>query len=122
MLIMLTNTTIKKLMPYLFWLLLAITTCLLLVELAPSSGGIPHADKAIHAFIFLSLSIAGYLSYPQHHTSIILGLTFYGALIEALQHLVTMTRHASLLDWFADLFGILLCFLIIRLLNRQTSI
>lgn len=108
-------------MPNLFWALLAVTTYLLLMELALSIGGIPHADKIIHALIFLSLSSVGYLSFPQHRVLIIVGLAFYGALTEVLQPLLTMTRHASLLDWLADLFGILLCFLIIRLLNRQTK-
>lgn len=118
---MLTNTSIKKVMPYLFMTLLAITTLLLLIELAPREDGIPHVDKAIHALIFLLLSALGYLSFPKHFTLTIVGLAFYGALAEALQHLLTVTRHASLLDWLADITGILLGVLVIHLFEQKSK-
>lgn len=108
-------------MPYLFITLLAITTFLLLIELTPSEDAIPHADKVIHALIFLSLSALGYLSFPKHFTLTIVGLAFYGALTETLQHLLTVTRHASLLDWLADITGILLCFLVIHLFEQKSK-
>ncbi|MFW5439439.1 MAG: hypothetical protein ACKE5M_02000 [Methylophilaceae bacterium] len=108
-------------MPYLFLALLAITTLLLLIELEPSKASFPHSDKIIHVLLFLSLSTTGYLSFPKHPIFIFVGLAFYGALTEVLQDLLTVTRHASFLDWIADIAGILLCLLVIHLFKHQAK-
>lgn len=108
----------QKTMSYLFWLLMVITTYLLLIELAPSESGFPHADKLIHLGAFFLLCITGYLSFPDSSIFVSVGLAFYGAITEALQHLLTATRHASLLDWVADISGILLCLLLVRLFKN----
>ncbi len=102
-------------MPYLFWVLLTTTTFLLLIELEPSKGSFPHADKLVHAFLFLTLSGVGYLAFPKTIRLVLVSLAFYGIITEVLQHMLTVTRHASVLDWAADVTGILLCVLIIRL-------
>jgi len=118
---MLTNTFIKKIMPYLFGAFLAITTFFLFIELAPSENETLYADKVIHALIFLLLSLLGYLSFPKHFTLTIFSLAFYGALTEVLQQILTVTRRASLLDWLADLAGISLCFLVIYFFKQKSK-
>jgi len=118
---MLTNATTQRVMTYLFWTALAVTSVLLLIELAPSKGGYPHTDKIIHLLIFLVLSTLGYLAFPKQRTIVILGLAFYGAIAEVLQHLLTVTRKASLMDWAADIAGILLCCLVFYLLKKTSK-
>lgn len=95
-------------MPLVFWALFAIVTMLMLVELAPKQGGWPYWDKVQHALVFAALASVGYLAFPQKKRWVSLGLVCYGALIEWLQSVLTMTRMASASDWLADVAGILL--------------
>ncbi len=97
-----------RIAPFVFWILLAITTVLMLIELAPKQGGWPYWDKVQHALVFATLASAGYLAFPQKKRWVSLGLVCYGALIEWLQSMLTMTRMASAGDWLADVAGILL--------------
>ena len=97
-----------------FWLLISLVTFLLLVEQQPSAPFFPHVDKLIHASVFATLMAIGYAAYAQHHTLLCLGLISYGVVTEILQRAYTLTRSASLYDWFADITGVLLCILIIN--------
>lgn len=97
-----------RIAPLVFWILLAITTVLMLIELAPKQGGWRYWDKVQHALVFAALASAGYLAFPQKKLWVGLGLVCYGALIEWLQSVLTMTRMASVGDWLADTAGILL--------------
>lgn len=99
---------ILHMMPLVFWALFAIVTVLMLVELAPKQGGWPYWDKVQHALVFAALASVGYLAFPQKKRWVSLGLVCYGALIEWLQSVLTMTRMASASDWLADVAGILL--------------
>ena len=102
---------VLRMMPLIFWALFAIVTVLMLIELAPKQGGWPHWDKVQHALVFAALTLAGYLAFPQKKRWVCLGLVCYGALIEWLQGLLTITRMASFNDWLADIAGILLAIL-----------
>lgn len=95
-------------MPLIFWALFIIVTVLMLIELAPKQGGWPYWDKVQHALVFSALASAGYLAFPQKKRWVSLELVCYGALIEWLQSVLTMTRMASASDWLADIAGILL--------------
>lgn len=106
-------------MPYLFWLLVVGVTVLLLIELKPSIGGWPHLDKIVHATLFLLLSTTGYLAYTKHKSAVSIGLIMFAALTEWLQSAVTVTRHASLYDWVADVVGILLCIVIFSIAKQH---
>lgn len=98
----------QRVMPLIFWALLVVVTVLMLIELAPEQGGWPYWDKVQHALVFAALASAGYLAFPQKKRWVCLGLGCYGALIEWLQSVLTMTRMASVNDWLADIAGILL--------------
>ncbi len=111
----------QAVMPYLFAFSLIIATGLLLMELPPSEGGFPHADKIIHTLLFLLLSGTGILAFPKQATLIFVCLAIYAATTELLQHLLTVTRHASLLDWVADIIGILLCLFAMRFYKQHDS-
>ena len=99
-------------MPLIFWLLIAIVSVLMLIELQPTTGGIPYLDKFEHAVVFIALAITGLLAYPQKKWRILAGLVALGALYELLQGLFTATRQASVYDWLADIAGIILAVMI----------
>ena len=95
-------------MPLIFWLLVAIVTMLMLIELQPTTDGIPYIDKCEHAFVFILLTTTGCLAYSQKKQWVYAGLIALGALYEVLQALLTITRQASVYDWLADIAGIIL--------------
>jgi VanZ family protein len=108
-------------MPLLFWLLIAITSVLMLIELPKKNDGLPHIDKVQHAVIFAVLTGSGLLAYAQKKWPVLLGLAVLGTVYEVLQAVFTVTRKASIYDWLADVVGILIAAGIINLLNRKKS-
>ena len=90
----------------LFWLLLAIISYLLLIEVKPIPQTWPK-DKLQHAIIFALLTYLGVKSFQKHMLAMCLGLTVYGGLMELAQSRLTQTRTGSLGDWLADLAGII---------------
>jgi len=113
------NTFFSRFSLFLFWSLLTLTTVLLLIELAPSKGVIPHFDKIVHASFFAALSFLGAATYQQQNKLVYIGLGLYGALTEWLQGAITTTRSASMIDWFADITGIIIGILLIRALKKR---
>ena len=99
---------VLRFMPLIFWLLIAVVSVLMLIELKPSADGIPNIDKLEHAIVFITLTITGCLAYVQQKPRIYAGLIALGALYEVLQALFTVTRQASVYDWLADIVGILI--------------
>ena len=104
--------TIMRFMPLIFWLLIAIVSVLMLIELQPTTDGIPYIDKFEHAVVFILLTITGCLAYGQKKQWVYAGLIALGALYEVLQALFTITRQASVYDWLADIAGIMLAVMI----------
>jgi VanZ family protein len=115
------NQQIKPFIPYLFWALIGVVTYLLLMEQNGKTPSIPFFDKFVHAIIFATLTFTGQLAYKQYQWTLFLGLIAYGALTELLQGTLTLTRYASLYDWFADLTGILVCMLCIQCLKSNAK-
>lgn len=95
-------------LPYLFAAFLALVTYLMLIELPPSNGGWPYWDKVQHMVVFVMLTTLALLAFPKWRWQAALGLTVYGALIEWMQGLWTITRMPSAGDWLADVAGIVL--------------
>lgn len=104
-------------MPIIFWLLIAIVSVLMLIELKPTAGGIPNIDKAEHAFVFILLTVTGCLAYAQKKYWVYAGLIVLGALYEVLQALFTVTRQASIYDWLADIAGVAIAIILSRMFN-----
>lgn len=115
------TANLQSILPYLFWVLIAIVTALLLMEQRTSIGEFLHLDKIIHAIIFASLTAIGYLAYSKHSLWLYLGLSAYGIITELLQDAYTITRHASIYDWMAGTAGILLCILVLNILKKQST-
>jgi VanZ family protein len=110
---------ILRVMPYIFWALVAIVTVLMLIELAPKEGGWPYWDKLQHAAVFLVLAVAGCLAFPKNRLLVCLSLVAFGAIIEVLQGTLTTTRTPSVYDWLADIAGIVLAAMILVLIKSR---
>lgn len=110
---------IMRFIPLLFWLLIAIVSVLMLIELQPTKDGIPYIDKLEHIVVFTALTTTGCLAYAQKKLLVYAGLMALGAIYEVLQALFTITRQASVYDWLADIIGILLAMMIIKLFNAK---
>jgi len=79
--------------------------CLIPTTYLPS-GLFDWWDKLQHIFAFFCLSILGIMAYSKFIDNIVIGLFLYGGLIEIFQWL-TGWRSGDLVDWLADVFGIL---------------
>ncbi|MDX1915214.1 MAG: VanZ family protein [Methylophilus sp.] len=106
-------------MPYVFGVLVAVVTLLMLVELPPKQGGWPYWDKVQHMGVFLIMTKIGFYAYPSKKWWVAIHLAVFGALVEVLQGLLTVTRQASVYDWLADVAGILLMVVISEVFLRK---
>lgn len=93
-------------LPYLFVLLLALVTYLMLIELPPKESGWPYWDKVQHAVVFVILTSVAQLAFQNWGWRSAIGLAVYGAIIEWMQGVWTITRMPSVGDWLADVAGI----------------
>ena len=91
---------------------------LLLMEMPPARPSWPYKDKVQHIIVFLVLTMSGGLAFQKKQIAVCLVLSGYGALMELLQSLLTVTRVASVYDWLADDVGIVIGLLVLYLLNR----
>lgn len=107
----------KPLIPWLFWLTLIIISVLLLIELPPSEPGWPYFDKVVHATMFFTLGILGYIAYHNHRTALCIGLACYGVVTEFLQSAYTETRFGSIGDWLADLAGLMISLALVTIIK-----
>jgi len=80
-------------------------------------------DKFIHIIVFFGFSVLMDLAISRHPFWLWKGLPLimYGAIIEILQYF-SPDRSFSLFDWMADIFGILLYFIIKAFLLWRESI
>ena len=106
--------------PAIFWAMLIIATISMLIELAPKQTGWMYWDKVQHVLIFMMLSLLGASAY-LHKYYLAIGLILYGAMIEVLQNMFTITRQASIYDWVADVVGVCIGLLIFALLQKITN-
>ena len=105
--------------PVFFWAMLTIATISMLIELAPEQSGWMYWDKFQHVLVFTILSLLGANAYLHKHY-LAIGLTLYGAIIEVLQSMFTITRHASIADWLTDIVGVCIGLVIFALLQKIT--
>ena len=101
---------LKRAMPYVFSLALVVTTVLLLIPSYAVPKAFDFYDKAQHALAFMSLTVVGLMAFPTRLKAVCIGLFVYGGLMEVLQSFITTTRHGDIVDWVADVIGIVLGF------------
>jgi VanZ like family len=94
---------------------LVLTTVLLLIPSYKIPKAFDFYDKVL---VFVTLTISGLLAFSKHRKIIVLGLFFYGGLMEVLQSALTTTRHGEWLDWLTDGVGVALGCGIYRLFNQ----
>ena len=111
-----------RLLKPVFWLLLAITTFLMLIELKPQAAGYIYADKLQHIVVFFMLTLIGLYAYPFKKWVVITGLILFGLLIELSQSAFTLSRQASLADWIADVIGLILALSLATLIKKTFKI
>ena len=89
-----------------FWFCIV---AVLLLALMPPAPLMPTTgwDKSNHVLAFCVLAILGRRAYPLHIAAVLLGLLFYGGLIEVLQAF-TPYRFAEWQDLIADGIGIII--------------
>ena len=108
----------RRLLMQLFLILLAVGLVLALIPSPDTGGGIEVNDKLMHTTAFLAyailLDMASSRDFWRFQVPILLG---YGALIEVLQSF-TPWRMFSLWDFAADALGILLYWLLFRMLLK----
>ena len=95
-------------MPYVFSMALVLTTVLLLIPSYAVPKAFDFYDKAQHALVFMSLTVVGLMAFPSHLKAVCFGLFVYGGVLEVLQSSLTTTRHGDIVDWVADVIGIVL--------------
>jgi VanZ family protein len=110
------NHPIAKL---LFWLLIVITTYLMLMPAKEVPNVLIFWDKLQHSLCFVVLSGAGLYAYMQRSKAVFIGLSVYGALIEIMQSTLTSSRQGDPLDWVADSIGILLVAAIFMVVRKK---
>ena len=106
--------------PTIFWATLIITTIAMLIELAPKQTGWMYWDKVQHVLVFMMLSLLGANAY-LHKYYLAIGLILYGAIIEVLQNMLTITRQASIYDWVTDVVGVCIGLVIFALLQKISN-
>ena len=68
-------------------------------------------DKCVHVFLFALLAFIYLLSFVKNRFLIFLGIMGgYALITEVLQEAIDLGRSMEILDWVADMVGILLAF------------
>lgn len=91
---------------------------LLLIEMQPSTPLVPWLDKIQHIIAFGGLSGVAMLGFPKQRLKLALLIAIYGGVMEFLQGWLTQTRQPGLVDWLADLVGIVLAMVVVTYLLR----
>ncbi|SDK19465.1 hypothetical protein SAMN05192566_0562 [Methylophilus rhizosphaerae] len=105
----------RKTVVLIFIVCAAILTYLLLMEMPSANEGPVYKDKIQHIVAFAGLTFWGLLAFPAQRLVIMAGIALFGASMEVLQGILTVTRQPSMYDWFADLVGIALAWLVVPL-------
>ncbi len=112
------NLVLKNLALF-FWLLILVVSYLMLIELPPKDGVIPHIDKIQHMLVFMLLTMIGLIAYKPYRYWLAAALVLYAACTELLQGALTITRLASINDWLADICGIAMAMILFNMLKKR---
>lgn len=104
-----------------FVVCMLILTYLLLMELPPSPHPSLYKDKCQHLVAFAGVTFWGLMAFGWTARGLCGWLLGYGALMEALQTWLTLSRQASVFDWLADGLGVLLAWQVVQSVRRWRS-
>lgn len=86
----------------LFWVSAAFVLVMALIPQPPQMPGQP-SDKVQHMIAFATLALLGNLAFPRVPAlRLVIGLSLFGAFIEAAQAIPGLHRDSDGLDWLAD--------------------
>ena len=101
-----------------FFLSIFITSIFSLISLDENLAKFLIQDKLLHMAVFLFITFLAYASkFKVNRFVILLGLIFYGLIIEIIQNYLSY-RSFELLDLLFDIFGVLLGYLSWKLLKK----
>lgn len=103
----------------LFWVLIVATLILTLMPAKEVPDVFIFWDKMQHSLCFAALAFVGLLAYKKAMPMCV-SLSIYGILIELMQTFLTSTRHGDVLDWVADMVGIVVGTLFVALIKKWT--
>ncbi len=105
-----------------FWLCFGLTVYLSLMPQEFLPSGINIWDKFSHSIAFAALALSAALGWPAKDfmRSVLIPLLIFGVLIEVTQYFIP-GREFSLLDMLADTVGILIVWIVIRLLQSLSA-
>lgn len=89
-----------------------------------------HTDKLVHAIMFGALYVCCAIDIWRLHVrpplrpsiALAMGVTTLGGGIEILQQAMAMGRGGSYADFFADIIGIILAYLLMRNIRSETTL
>ena len=103
----------------LFWAAALFALVMALLPHPPHLPGDP-SDKVQHIMAFATLGLLGSFAYRRLHAIwLIVGLSMFGALIEAAQAIPQLHRDADRFDWVADTIACAVLVLAVRLWQRR---
>ena len=101
-----------------FFVSIFITSIFSLISLDENLAKFHIQDKLLHMAVFLFITFLAYSSkFKVNRFVILLGLIFYGLIIEIIQNYLSY-RSFELLDLLFDIFGVLLGYLSWKLLKK----
>lgn len=88
------------------------------LALAPSDAApsVSQVDKVQHALGFFVLTLVYGLMFPGRRAAVTAGVVVLGIAVEVLQALMPFGRHAEIGDLIADLVGVVIGLILLRLL------
>lgn len=114
--------TLKRVIPYVFWMTCIVTLISTLMPAAHIPKDIKIWDKAEHFIVFFMLMFTGGIAYSKQTFLLATGLMFYGASIEIMQEYFTTSRNGDKFDIVADWLGVfagLLAFWLVYKLSHK---
>jgi VanZ family protein len=105
-----------------FWLCFGLTAYLSLLPQEFLPSGINIWDKLSHSIAFAALALSAALGWPERDffRSVLLPLLLFGVFIEVIQYFIP-GREFSLLDMLADVVGIIIVWIGVRLLRSVSA-
>jgi VanZ family protein len=107
---------LRNVIPYVFWFSVLVTIILTLMPSHQIPSAVQIWDKAEHAIIFFILMFTGSVTYSKRSELVAFGLISYGTGIELAQEYLTTTRNGDKFDIIADVAGVILGYLLFKVI------
>jgi len=104
-----------------FWAAACFAFVMAVIPHPPEVPGEPN-DKVQHIIAFATLALLGTFAYPRGSLlKLLVGLSLFGAFIEAVQAIPALHRDSDVLDWLADTVAVIVVLLVVRWWRNRTA-